>query len=173
MRRRGGRMGVCGVALIAVGVAVTACEPPQDLALPTEAEIDAAYTTEYRHEAALNGNVAEVTIYQSSAQLQRGGSLWARVGPYIFLFSEPTRDLFVNYPGLAAVRVVTRDPSGNEVARATLAQGTLNEVTWRRALNVAGRARRDGGARLTLLEALIRWGEERTEFEYSDRYVRR
>lgn len=157
----------------AFGLVLAGCGPPQELALPTEAEIAERYTIENEREAVLNGNVAELIVYQSSAQLQRGGRLWAQVGPYIFLFSEPTRGLFIDYPGLAAVRVITRDPSGNEVARATLARGTLNEVTWRRALNVAGRARRDGTRRVTLLEELIRWGEERTDFEYSDRYVRR
>lgn len=161
------------LALGVLVVCVAGCERPQELALPTAGEIAERFTIENRLEAELNGNVAELVVYQASAQLQRGGSLWARVGPYVFLFSEPTRDLFVDYPGLAAVRVITRDPSGNEVARATLSRGTLNEVTWRRALNVAGRARRDGTERVTLLEELIRWGEDRTDFQYSDRYVRR
>lgn len=162
-----------GAMALALGCGVAGCEPPRDLSLPSDDQIASRYTVENTLEAELNGNVAEVTVYQSSAQLQRGGSLWARVGPYIFLFSEPTRDLLTDFPGLAAVRVITRDPSGNEVARATLERGTLNEVTWRRALNVAGRARRDGTQRVALLEDLIRWGEDRTDYAYSDRYVRR
>lgn len=162
-----------GLAPFVVAGLLYGCGPAEELALPTGDEIASYYTVENTLEAELNGNVAEVKVYQSSAQLQRGGSLWARVGPYIFLFSEPTQQLLTDFPGLAAVRVITRDPSGNEVARVTLASGTLNQVTWRRALNLAGRARRDGTERVGLLEDLIRWGEDRTEFEYSARYVRR
>jgi hypothetical protein len=122
------RRGVLGVgSVFALGLAA-ACAGEGDLTLPTADEIAARYTVENPLEAELSGNVAEVIVYQSPAQLQRGGSLWARVGPYIFLFSEPTRSLLADFPGLAAVRVITRDPSGNEVARATLAQGTLNET---------------------------------------------
>jgi hypothetical protein len=153
--------------------ALAACAPEPDLLLPSDDDIASYYTIENATETALNGNVAELVVFQSNAQLQRGGSLWARVGPYIFLFSEPTRSLFEDFPGLAAVRVITRDPSGNEIARATLARGTLHDVTWRRSLNIAARARRDGSRRVALLESLIRWGEDRTEFLYSERYGRR
>ena len=121
----------------------------------------------------MRGIVAEVTVIQSAAQLRRGGSLWARVGPYIYLFSDATRALMTDYPGLAAVRVITTTGGGTEVARATLLAGRLNALTWRRALNVAGLARRDGTERLTLLEDLVQWGEDHTEFEYNERYTGR
>jgi hypothetical protein len=117
------------------------------------------------------GNVAEITIAQSPQQLRRGGRIWAQVGPYIYLFSEPTVSLFRDYGGLAGVRVVT--VVGNtEVARALLPRTALNDLTWRRALNVAGRARLEGTERVSLLEDLTRFGEDHTEFEYNPRYTR-
>jgi hypothetical protein len=145
----------------------------QDLTVPTAEEAAEYYTAVTDLSVEMAGNVAEVTVVQSTAQLRRGGSLWARVGPYIYLFSEGTRDLFVDFPGLAAVRVITTTSGGTEVARATLLRTTLNELTWRRALNIAGLARRDGTERVTLVEDLVQWGEDRTEHEYNPRYVRR
>jgi len=121
--------------------------------------------------AEMSGNVAEITIVQPSRQLRRGGSLWAKVGPYILLFSEETEDLFRHYPGLAAVRVVTVASNGPEVARALLARETLNDITWRRARTIAGLARRDGTRRPTLLEQLVEWGEDHTEFSYNPTFA--
>jgi hypothetical protein len=161
------------VAAAALMPALWACADPDEPPLPSAEEILSYYSVERTIEAEINGNVAELILYQPAAQLQRGGSLWAKVGPYIYLFSDATRQLMRDHAGLAAVRVITRDPSGDEVARATLARGTLNDLTWRRALNLSGRARRDGSQRVGLLEDLIRWGEDRTDFEYSQQYVRR
>ena len=48
----------------------------------------------------------------------------------------------------------------------------LSEVLWRRSLNIAGLARRDGSERVTLLQDLVRWGETHTEFEYNPRFTR-
>ncbi len=144
-----------------------------ELALPEAEQVEAAYVYPGGLEARISGNVAEVRITQSSDQLRRGGRLWAKVGPYILLFTEPTFQLFEDYPGLAGVRVVTQLPDGTEVARATLAHDALTGVQWRRALNITGRARRDGTERVTLLEDLVEWGEEHAEFEYNPRYMQR
>lgn len=148
------------------------CAEPVDLTLPTADDVLAYYESEAALEAEINGNVAVVTVEQSAMQLRRGGSLWARVGPYIFLFSEETRELFLDYPGLAGVRVETVTAGGTEVATALLPRDALTGVLWRRSVNIAGQARRDGTERPTLLEDLIRWGERHTEFEYNPRYVR-
>jgi len=156
------------VFLLAFGVSV-GCEEP-DLSVPSSAEVEGAYTYSGRLSARMSGNVAEITIVQASRQLQRGGTLWAKVGPFVLLFSKETEALFREYPGLAGVRVVTVTPGRVEVARALLPRGALNELTWRRALNIAGLARRDGTRRPTLLEALVQWGEEHTEFRYSPRF---
>ena len=159
-------------ALMAVAtIPAAACEEP-DLRVPTASEVADYYSVDGRIETDVGGNVAQVVVYQPADQLRRGGTLWAKVGPYVFLFSDATLGLFRDFPGLAAVRVVTRHPSGTEVARATLARATLNELTWRRALNVAGRARVEGTQRVSLVEDLIRWGEQRTDFEYNPRYTR-
>ena len=160
-------------ASLIVTVATAAGCEPEDLSVPTAEEITTTYQYSGNLTAEMSGNVAVVTISQPYAQLRRGGTIWAKVGPYIVLFSQPTLDLFQNYGGLAAVRVVTVTGSGQEVATATLLRDGLNELTWRRALNIAGRARRDGTERITVLEELIDWGEEHTEFEYDPRYIRR
>ena len=122
--------------------------------------------------ATVSGNVAEITITQAARQLRRGGTLWAKVGPYVLLFSEETEDLFRDYPGLAGVRVITVSPDGAEVARALLARDSLNDITWRRARNICGLARRDGTRRPSLLESLVEWGEDHTEFTYNSRFIR-
>ncbi len=130
------------------------------------------YETAGGVDAEVAGNVATIRVAQDPQQLRRGGALWAKVGPYVFLFSEETRRLFEDFPGLAGVRVVTR-VGGAEVASALLARDELTDVLWRRGLNIAGRARRDGTGRVTLLEDLVDWGESHTEFEYSSRFTRR
>ncbi|MDT8340873.1 MAG: hypothetical protein RQ751_05105 [Longimicrobiales bacterium] len=161
-----------GLLALALSAGLTGCRS-EVLPVPTEAEAAAYFEAVPRARVQVSGNVAEVTVAQSAAQLRRGGVLWARVGPYIYLFSEPTRDLFTDFPGLAAVRVVTTAAGGDEVARATLARHTLNDLTWRRALNIAGLARRDGTRRMTLLEDLVEWGEDHTEYTYNPRYAER
>jgi hypothetical protein len=143
------------------------------LLVPDAEEVESYYTIPALLGVEMNGNVAELEVRQSADQLRRGGRLWAMVGPYVYLFSEPTRDLFTDYDGLAAVRVTTRSPSGQRVARATLVRGELNGLTWQRALNIAGHARKSGTTRLTRLEDLVRWGEEHTEYEYNPDYASR
>ena len=148
-----------------------ACEGP-NLSVPAATEVESAYLYGGELSAVINGNVAEITIVQADRQLRRGGTLWAKVGPYVLLFSKETEGLFRDYPGLAGVRVVTVTPNGSEVARALLARDVLNDITWRKALNISGLARRDGTRRPTLLEDLVEWGEDHTEYSYDSRYTR-
>ena len=158
------------MAFFVVPLFLMGCEEV-DLTLPTAEEVESVYLYEGTLTATMNGNVAEVTIVQAERQLRRGGTLWAKVGPYVFLFSEETEGLFRDYPGLAGVRVVTVTPGQQEVARALLLRESLNDVTWRRSMNISGLARRDGTRRPTLLESLVEWGEDHTEFNYSPRYI--
>lgn len=164
--RRTGAALMVGLTCVLAGMA---CDAPE-LRVPSSEDVEDYYTIVGESTVTVRGNVAQLEVHQASEQLARGGRLWARVGPYIYLFSEPTRRLFEDYDGLAAVRVITRDPAGDEVARATLERDALNAVTWRRALNIAGLARRDGTERPTLLEDLVEWGEEHTTYEYSEAY---
>ncbi|MGI9626470.1 MAG: hypothetical protein ACR2QM_06510, partial [Longimicrobiales bacterium] len=143
-----------GAALLTLATG-TACTE-QDTSLPTAEDAVAAYQYSGSLEAEMSGNVAVLKIEQPYSQIRRGGTIWAKVGPYIVLFSEPTRDLFMAYGGLAAVRVITSTNSGNGVARSTLLRDGLNELTWKRALNIAGQARRDGTTKIPTLETLIR-----------------
>ena len=162
-------LGALGLAALG---AVAACEG-EPLAVPEPEDIRSYYAYGGALDADVNGNVAEITIAQSADQLRRGGTLWAKVGPYVVLFTEETFRLFEDYPGLAGVRVVTRIENGPEVARALLRRGELRGVLWRRSLNIAGLARRDGTERPGLIQDLVRWGEDHTEFEYNPRYTSR
>ncbi len=157
--------------LVLAFLVLAGCREEVELTLPTVEDLEAAYLYEGELSAAMSGNVAEITIVQPAWHLERGGALWAKVGPYIILFTEETQNLFKDYPGLAGVRVITVSSGGPEVARALLLRGTLNEITWRRAQHISGLARRDGTRRPTLLEDLVRYGEDHTEYEYNPRYV--
>lgn len=162
----------CTIALVGVLAAViSGCEAP-DLTLPSESELETFFTTAVGAEVSLTGNVVEVRVPQSQRDVRRGGTLWAKVGPYIYLFTDDTRSLLRNFTGLAGVRVITRTDGGQtELARALLHRDGLTDILWRRSLNIAGRARRDGTTRPSLIEALVIWGEDHTEFEYNPRYA--
>ena len=143
-----------------------------NLALPTESEAAAHYAHSSDLTVRVNGNVVELAVQQPIQQVRRGGSLWAKVGPYIYLFSEQTEALLREYPGLSGVRVITHTHDDTEVARAFLHRDSLNELTWRRARNIAGKARMEGTRRPVLLEDLVQWGQDHTEFDYNKEFVR-
>ena len=107
-----------------------ACEEA-NLALPSESEAEAHYASSSDVTVRVSGNVVELTVDQPLRQVRRGGSLWVKVGPYIYLFSDETETLLRDYPGLSGVRVITRTGRNNaEVARAFLHRDSLNELTW-------------------------------------------
>lgn len=157
------------LALALVGL-LSGCEEPE-LAVPTAGEVESYYSISTHSTVEMSGNVAVIEVWQPGDQLRRGGPLWARVGPYFYIFTEATRDLLNDFSGLAAVRVITRSPEGDEVARATLSRDGLNAVTWRRALNVTGRARLGGTERVGLIQDLVEYGEDHTTFEYNEAYT--
>ena len=151
-------------------VLLVGCEPAADTSLPSASELTGRFgpTVDLR----MNGNVIEITVPQSPEQLRRGGPIWAKAGPYIYLFTPQTQSLFDEFGGVAAVRVTTEDGRDRMIARAMLGRVRLNSVTWRRAINVAGKARVEATTRPNTMVDLIEFGEERTSFEYSNRYVR-
>jgi hypothetical protein len=161
------------LAALAVAALAPACDLlRREAPIPT-AEEAAAY---YKGAAGLigvevSGNVVEVRIRQPESQLRRGGSLWARVGPYVYLFTPGTRDLFEAYGGVAAVRVITLAPGDVEVARATLKRDALSDILWRRSINLLGLALEEGTRRPSRLEDLVEWGERHTEYRYNPTYV--
>ena len=167
-------MGRSALLLVTIAAAVgsAGCESAQSATVPTAEQVEAYYDSELDIDVEVTGNVATITVSQDPAQIRRGGSLWAKVGPYVFLFTEETQSLFRDHPGLAGVRVVTRVGDA-EVARALLGRDELTDVLWQRGKNIAGRARRDGSSQVTLLEDLVEWGETRTEFEYNSRFTSR
>lgn len=137
--------------------------------LPAEARLEGLYGKSAQ--LTLNGNVVDVRVTQSQSQLRRGGSLWAKVGPYIYLFSPQTEKLFEEYGGVAAVRVRTFDGSGNLVASAMLRRDALNGITWKHAIERVAKAREQGTQRPHYLEQLVEYGERLTTHQYSSRYV--
>ena len=162
-----------GAALLSLGMVagLVACAEEVELTLPTAEEVRATYAYGGQLTAEMSGNVAVLTIHQTSQQLRQAASLWTKATPYIFLFSRETYQLFEDYPGLAAVRAVTVAPGNETVAEALLHREELNPLTWRRALNISGLARRDGTEEPEKMAALVRWGEDHTEFEYNRRYI--
>jgi hypothetical protein len=163
------------LALLLVAAALTACDrvlPPRTAAGVPDIEdarrtyADHGITAEFRY----SGNVLELVVQQSSDQLRRGGQLWARVGPYIYLFSPATRELFEAHTGLAGVRVVTMS-DGREVARALLVRDALNEIGWRRSRAVLAEALDQGTERPSTMDRLVQFGEQTTQFEYNPEFV--
>ncbi len=154
--------------------ALVACSHESaQLSLPTPEQVEAHYHYKGTMDVDLNGNVAEITVTQPVSQLRRGGTLWAKVGPYVFLFTADTQQLFKDFPGLAGVRVITHLQGGGEVARAMLTRSGLNDLTWQRALNIAGHARKEGTQDPKRIQDLVDWGEDHTQFKYNPRYVSR
>lgn len=141
-------------------------------ALPSRAEARSHYKSSSDMGFRVRGNIVEITVNQPLHQVRRGGTLWAKVGPYIYLFTEETESLIKSYPGVSGVRVITQTSRRkNEVARAFMRRNELNELTWKRAKNISGKARRDGTKRPSFLEDLVDWGEDHTEFKYSSEFI--
>jgi hypothetical protein len=164
------------VSLLGLALCTAGCDRilPQrpDHELPPIDEVRALY---HEHgvpaEIEYNGNVVELRVVQPYQQLVRGGSLWARVGPYIYLFSPATRAMFERWDGIAAARVITRTADDEEVARATLRRNRFSIPEWQRTQNLLGVALRDGTDRPVELQRLVDWGERYTEHRYNQRYA--
>ena len=166
------RLSKVGLALTSIGLLGGAACEVSDLPVPSKAEARAHYESSSALSFRVSGNVLEITVNQPLQQVRRGGTLWAKVGPYIYLFTQETESLLRAYPGLAGVRVITQTSRRDtEVARALLRRNQLNQLTWRRAKNISGKARLDGTKRPSFLEDLVEWGEDHTEFEYSSEFV--
>lgn len=171
-RRRRGRVTAVAVAVaVAVGALAAGCDDGADEGpeLPGPSALEGIYGE--RAEVSLNGNVVDVRARQDPRQLERGGSIWARVGPYIFLFSPQTQEIFERWPGVAAVRVRTVTGGENWVGEATLRRDALNAITWKEARRRVTRAREQGTEKPGYMEDLVGYGEERTDFRYNPDYV--
>lgn len=158
------------VLLAGTVIALAACAGSDELRLPADSDLTGLYGE--GPTVSLNGNVVDVEVYQSGDQLRRGGATWAKVGPFIYLFSPQTKDVFESWSGVGGVRVTTVDGRGRMVARAMLPRSTLNSLTWPRAINLVAKARLEGTQRPSYILDLIEYGEETAEYEYSTRYVK-
>jgi len=168
--RAGSRLVLGALVLALLSAGAGGCEEEQGPMLPVAEQLQDLYGPGVSVE--LRGNVVDVVVRQPADQLRRGGSTWAKVGPYIYLFSPQTQKLFEEFSGLGGVRVTTLDGRDRLVARALLPQGTLNSVTWQKAIGLAGRARLEGTQRPTYILELIDYGEDLVEHEYGSNYVR-
>jgi len=140
--------------------------------VPSEAEAAEFYARHADVSAVdVKGNVIELHVRQPGDQLRRGGSLWARVGPYVYLLSPATRGLFEAYPAVAAVRVVTSTDRDREVARAMLRRDALGPSQWRHAEALLGHALQPGTEQPRMLERLAEWGERYAEYDYNPEFV--
>lgn len=170
--RRGPTRIIAGIVILLIAGGCDRIWPREpDLSLPPIGEIRAAYAAKgIAADIDYNDSTVEIRVAQPADQLRRGGSLWARVGPWIYLFNPATKLAFETYPGIAAVRVITTS-RGREVARATLRNGVLTDVLWRRSLNILGHALQEGTRDPSRLEELAEWGERHGDYEYSPEFV--
>jgi len=161
-------------ALLAAAVLLGACAEPTELPLPSDAEASTYYEASSSVRGVeIRGNVAVVTVVQRTTDLRRGGSLWAKMGPYIHLFSPATEELLRDHPGLAGVRVRTVTTSDTEVASVLLERATLNDITWKSArAHVAQALTAEGAEQVRSIERLVQYGERRTSHDYNPSFVR-
>ncbi|TVP54708.1 MAG: hypothetical protein EA351_12640 [Gemmatimonadales bacterium] len=122
-------------------------------------------------EFGMSGNVAQLAVTVDPDPFYRGGDLWAKSLPYLFIFSQGTRDALDEHEGLGGIRVRVLHPGGDVMAEALLRRGDMTQRDWREALSIAGLARREGTERPGRMVALVRWGEDHTEFEYNPEYI--
>lgn len=172
---RWGLLETASTAVLAIAV-LAGCDRllPARLVLPTDEQAAEFYANHSGVEQVeVNGTIVEVHVRQPQSQLERGGVIWAKVGPYIHLFSPDTEALFQRYNGVAAVRVTTVTEGDRQVARAMLRRDALSDILWRRSQNILGRALQDGTERPRLLEELVDWGEQFSEYEYNPDFISR
>lgn len=149
------------LALVGAG----ACEEVEDPPMFPEPEAVEAWFGEGTA-VAMRGNVLEIRGTIDPEFLRRGGSLWRQSSPYFYLFNVKIREILTEYPDVAAVRAITTDAAGDEVARATLHARALHEYEWRDAVALTSLAQREGTESPRHVAALLRFGEEHTEYEY-------
>ena len=162
-------------SLFLLPVMVAGCDRllPRASTVPTAAQADSVFRAHGIDAViSVSGNVVEVSASQPGDQLRRGGALWAKVGPYIYLFSPATSDLFEDYPGLAAVRARTHLQQ-REIARALLVRDTMRAGEWGQVTSLLVQALREGTVKPSRLEDLVRWGERFTTYRYDPAYVPR
>jgi hypothetical protein len=143
------------------------CTPGDAPRLPSQAEVEEAYGPGI--EVEVRGNVVEVTVPVADEMLQ--SPVWARSGPYFYLFAAPSRRFLEEFPGLAAVRVSTVDARGVEVARAMIRRGELSAARWDDGIALRSLAQAEGTDRPGVVQRLVRFGETHTEYTYNPRYT--
>lgn len=152
------------LALTGLGCAGTSSERGWEL--PAAEEVAEWFGEDI--EVAFDGNVLDIRGTMGPDVLRRGGRIWARGGPYFYLFNVHVQQLLIDYPDIAGVRATTLTEAGEEIAVVTLLRSDLNEIRWREALARASLAQREGTDNPRLVERLIRFGEDHTEYRYGE-----
>jgi hypothetical protein len=164
-------VGLLAAGLLASLPGCDALSRPEAHAAPSAERIRALFEYEGELAVEMSGNVAQVTVVVDPVTYARGGHLWARAVPFLFLFSPAAREAFEENPGLGGLRVITRHPNGDWMARAMVSREVLSSRDWDLAVSLAGRARRDATERPGRMLELVRWGEDRADFEYNPDYI--
>ncbi len=156
---------VARLAFVAVMLGSIGCDrAAREWVLPDPVEVADWYGE--GTEARFDGNLLEIRGTIDPEFLRRGGRIWARSGPYFYLFNVHVHRLLIEYPDIAAVRAIAVTEGGDELAVATLARGAMNEPRWQEAMARVAYAQRDGTENPRLVERLIQFGEDYTEYSY-------
>lgn len=162
-------MRLCKKHLVILGslwfaLILSSCDQAHSPSLPSLEVAATRYGKE--QEVRLNGNVLEVFATIPNSHL-RGGSLWLKAGPYFFVFSSATKEMFDTYDGLAAVRVVTRNESSEELARAMITRDALTAGRFEHGMRRAALAQAKGTEKPGIVRDLVHWSEDHvTEYHY-------
>jgi hypothetical protein len=156
------------IFLVAACVLAWGCEEPDagQPGLPDPQEVEEWFGE--GTDVELEGNLLVVRGTIGTDYLQRGGRIWARSGPYFYLFNVKVQELMVAYPDLAGVRATAVAEDGRQLATALLRRNALNELRWDEALRRATLAQTQGTDNPRYVERLIQFGEDYTEYEYTD-----
>lgn len=155
--------------IVAALVGITAAcgsESPEDWELP-----DTATAQEWFGEDAkvsFSGNVLELRGTIPAEFLRRGGSLWGQSGPYFYIFNVKVQELLEQYPDIGGVRAIAYSEDGTEVARAMLRRDAISGGQFLHGVRLASRAQAEGTESPRLVQDLIQFGEDFTEFSYGD-----
>jgi hypothetical protein len=79
------------VLILSLSFALWGCEREGVLPLPSAEDLASYYEFAGDLTVAMSGNVPQVTVTVSREEYARGGELWAKAFPYLFLFTPGTR----------------------------------------------------------------------------------
>ena len=83
------------VAVAGVASGIAGCQGDQSpLVTPSASDVETYFEYEGSLAVSMSGNVAQVTVVIDQEEYRMGGRVWAMASPYIFLFSQATKEAF-------------------------------------------------------------------------------